>query len=436
MYRFKGFVSIDSLANNTNGIVAPVGELSAYSMTYSKDIKSYPSTVNSLSVYGFSSKSNISGVMSAPILVVDAALLIATWTHIRQQSLTELEVNNEFAAALLAEFSSTCENITHGVMVHSSDGKWYPEYISWKSKNYTDQDNQNIIWFSDNSFKEQYDEYEIVVIPPIVSLDSFFTNYSAAVALVNSRTYVSAMEVTQTARNGYPETILTAEQYDFINPVNATVKAPTNWTILIYGRAGNDSDLIKAAIVEYILTHTERTEEDWKVIFPDIFKSTEFLIWPRWHNYAVVNMVLQSGIYSPVVSLKKELDYIKAKLTGYSSTHVDNHLQAMGFPYKSICLLSIGSFENRNDKFKITDIYPDIINVSNMSLDFNRMYVDTKTILEHLAYMVYTAETMTEITELMSGYRKIERDGILYVSTLFNNVRYLVASKLTTPAYN
>ena len=51
-----------------------------------------------------------------------------------------------------------------------------PEWISWTSLSF---DNTTIkIWLSDESFKAQYDDFDITIIPPIPNMDDFFKNYS------------------------------------------------------------------------------------------------------------------------------------------------------------------------------------------------------------------------------------------------------------------
>ncbi len=41
MYELKGFSSIETLVSNVTGVTAPIGELSIYSATFSKEKKIY-----------------------------------------------------------------------------------------------------------------------------------------------------------------------------------------------------------------------------------------------------------------------------------------------------------------------------------------------------------------------------------------------------------
>lgn len=434
MYRFKGFVTVDHLANNNANSVSAIGEISPYSLTFAKDVKHHASSCNAYTLLEFTSKDTEIGRITAPIGIVEKSIEIAAWIINRQTALLTVETLSEFKAALINQFQASCSNIDSGVMVQAGNGKNYPEYFTFSLSNHP-TDNQNTIWLSDNSFKLNYDDYEIVIVPPITNLELFFGTYQTAVNEINRRTFIDSMDLIQATRNGYPETILTAEEYYFINPNNPSNRTKTNWTIMVYGPAGNDVDLIKDALIDYIQRNSTRTENQWKQIFPDIFKSTEFLIYPRWHNYAIEEMVIQAGIYSPVVNPIKEVNYLKDILPTFNPDHIENHTLIMGFPYKSIALSIISHFENRDDLFDLTDLYPDIINVSNTSLDFNRMSLITKGFLEKLATMIYVAESLDQYTELTSGYRRVERDGITYITVRYDNVRFMVSSKATTPDY-
>ena len=53
-----------------------------------------------------------------------------------------------------------------------TDGNYYcVQWVSWKDNN----DNEFHVWFSDKSFKSEYDDYEIEIVPPVDAMDVFFT---------------------------------------------------------------------------------------------------------------------------------------------------------------------------------------------------------------------------------------------------------------------
>jgi hypothetical protein len=439
MYQLKGFASIETLVSNIDGVVAPIGELSTYSATFSKEKKIYPSNLNScVTIYTFSSISSLTGTIAPVANIVLLGHAILDWIYTRQMNSVVIESKQQFMNALSSNFVNECDGVICGELLNAVNGKQFPEWISWKTRAYEEEDNVTTIWLSDQSFRQKYDNYELVVVPPIPNIDSFFSTATAVQSLVSSVTHVDRLNSIQLARNDHPETVLVGVSFNWVDPVNSTHLINTNWSILVYGPNGNDNDIIREAIALYILENTTHTELEWRAIFPDIFRRTEFLFFPRWHNYAIPNMVLQAGIYSPVVYATKEITYLKSILspaTGYSDAFVTAHASVMPHPYKCLALDVIGGYENRENLFDITQIYPDILNVSTTSVDYNRMTAQTQGLLSRLTEMILIAETLTYYSDIPVGYRKVERYGIMFVTTRYMNIELLVSSKLSTPHY-
>jgi hypothetical protein len=439
MYELKGFSSIETLISNVTGVTAPIGELSTYSATFSKEKKIYPSSLNSyITVLSFSSISSVNGIIDPPNSIVAIAHTILDWIYTRQMASVVTETKQQFLDDLSGNFTTECEGVTCGELVNAINGKQFPEWISFSTRSYTATDsNVTTIWLSDSSFRQRYDNYEITVVPPVAgNVDVFFGTASGVNSAINSVTHVQQFNTIQSARAQNPETILAGVSFNWIDPLNNANVINTNWTILIYGNNGNDSDVIRTAIASYLLDNSTHTEAEWKVIFPDIFRKTEFMFFPRWHNYAIENLVLQSGIYSPVANAKKEIDYLKSILTDYTNAFIDSHTVIMPHPYKCLSLDVIGGFDNREGLFDITQIYPDILNVSSTSVDYNRMTADTQGLLSKLYEMLLLAESLTQYSDIPVGYRKAVRYGITFITTRYMNIEFLVASKLTTPQYD
>jgi hypothetical protein len=200
--------------------------------------------------------------------------------------------------------------------------------------------------------------------------------------------------------------------------------------VLIYGAAGDNIDAIKDALVAYILANSTQTREQWTVILPDIFKRTEFVLIPRWDLYAIPNLTVQAGIHSPVSTLGEALAKAVAVIgSGYPSAHINSHAQLLGHPYKSLHMLAVGGPENRDNKWKITDVFADYIAVASTSLDFNRMSNATKGWALMLADLLLAAEVAEEFSSVPIGMSKTIRNGILYVVKSYQNIHFLMATK-------
>ena len=145
------------------------------------------------------------------------------------------------------------------------------------------------------------------MIPPITPLDGFFTASANVRALIDEVTYIDTINAIQTAKTINPETTLVGETYAYVDPTNQTNLIPTNWTLLIYGPAGNNIDAIQNALINYILANSTHTQAQWTQILPSLFKQTEFTLVPMWDQYAVPNRNQQSGVYSPLANASRAL---------------------------------------------------------------------------------------------------------------------------------
>lgn len=425
MYSLKGFVEFAGLASNTPGVVAKIGELSSLAMTYSKEKGFYDSvTYKDVEITSFSSKQDANKV-EIPASVKTKVFDVVAWLYGQMIATSNTQDRTTLLSMLANTFGTTAEQIECGTIV--TDGTLYvPEWLAWKvvgSESYIR------LWFTDESFRTQYDEYEIVVVPALVKLDNFFLPASDVETYLKAMTTNLMVDRMQIAKAGYPETIMRVETYDYIAPGNPDFKVPSRWGVLIYGEAGNNVDAIKDAIVNYVLANSTHPRTEWVNILPDLFKRTEFIFTPLYTQYGIPNRTLEAGVYSPLIKLPDAKAAAKKTASKYPQAHIDNYISFMGHPYKSLALVILGGPENRQGKFYFTDFYPDFISVNTSSIDFNRMSQETQDIANMLADMIYEAESVTKFSVLPFGMTKLIRDNILFVVRTVNNVQFLVAAK-------
>ena len=74
-------------------------------------------------------------------------------------------------------------------------------------------------------------------------------------------------------------------------------------------------------------------------------------------------------------------------------------------------------------------IFPDYIPVSTMTPDFARMSMKTQNWVILLGELLISAETATKFSTIPTRFRKIEREGKLFISAVYDDVNYLVAAK-------
>ena len=238
----------------------------------------------------------------------------------------------------------------------------------------------------------------------------------------------------QIAKNNYPETIIRSESFNYIDPYNSLNTFPTVWNLLIYGEAGNNIDIIQNTLINYILANSTKLKADWTILLPDLFKRTEFSIVPDWTRWGIPNRALVTGIYSPITNLTNSLTLLNNTVKNYPTAHINANASVLPQAYKSLSLLIVGSPDNKNNAFKISDIFSDYINVPTSSADFNRMSTITQAWVTMIATMIVTAENMNPFSSVPSGMSKVTRNGILYLVSNYNNIDYLVAAKMSLPA--
>lgn len=430
MYWLKGFVNIDALANNTPGSVAAIGELSNISMSYSRE-KGYFNRqgYENVELVTFTSRKEGVGTITTPANYTDHVIKIAQWiyTNALQKKFTDSE--DAFRVLLLAQFGSDIADFECGKMV-SERGVWMPSYMAWKFDK-AGEDNLIRIWFSDAAFKAQYDDYEIVVVPPIEPVDTFQLTKDKVAAKLNKFNIPDLHKRVLEKTGGEPYTYLVSKSYPWYDHDDTAQTLPTVWTVAIYGIAGNNLELIKQAIAGFILANSTYDREDWIPIFPDIFRNTEFTFIPFWNHRSVVDETYVGSLYSPIVPYDGLLSFAQPFVEYVPAAHLAKYLTVSGIQYKSLASVIIGGIDNRDDKFLITDFYPDLALISTTSIDFNRMSENTVEFLQKLLTAIIAAEEMDSYSYIGASLSRIIRNGMLYVGFSHGDTGFLVLSRLS-----
>jgi hypothetical protein len=442
-FLFKGFVQINSLINNQIPTVAPIGELSPLSKSFSREQAIY-TNVNApgMELTGFTVKRGDDVLVNWNEGTMDEylggiwnihtanMLEICEWIFVQARAGRFSQNADNFRNQFIAQWGNTYTLNDSGLMTQGIS-MWCPAWvdISWNIEGAVK--NINKIWFAGEAFDEQFDEFEILPVAPIADIDQFFTGYTHVKALVGAIQLSKVMEDIQLVKNGYPETTLITTLFDWKDPINPTLIVPTNWTVVVYGPAGENLDSIKEAIVKYVLANSTHTRAEWEVIFPDIFTATEFIITPMWNNYSIPNRELEAGLHSPVVPLDDavSLSTATAKGTGYTPAHVKTVLQVAPNSYKSLALSIIGGPKNRDGRNRFNLQFKDYIAVSSTHLDFQRMSKLTRDFVYILAGMLRHAETMTLTSSVPRDHSRTVREGIVYLARTYDRVQYLVVTK-------
>ena len=462
-YSLKGFVSVGAFVDNVRYEVAPLGELSLQSATYAKDRAIYAAASSgasptTLELSVFSSRTPDDDHYEVPTPYATLLTAMMRWCH--AQAIGGVFGNNpeNCRQAIMAEFDTQIRDAVVGPMVEQ-DGVWLPASVTfyinpdavsttWDPAVRAELDRSRVkLWFADSAFSTEYDEFEIEFLAPIANdrLDDFFLLADQVEIKVKARTMEETHILIHQLKDGKPETKIRTIIFEYHDPNDKDWTLPTNWSFVIYGIAGDNIDSIKEGLANWILDNSTHTREEWAVIFPDIFTSTEMILTPTWNLVAIPNQTLQDGVYSPVINMYGAQSMARRTCTGtaYTDAHIDSVLTTVGCLYKSIGLLAVGGPENRNGKDRFEEVWPDYIATPTSSADFNRMQPATQNWVLMLNAMLKVAETMTDFSDLpqspypMTRLRRTNAAGetYMYVVANFNNIQYLVVSRQSVQTY-
>lgn len=429
MYTLYGFIKYPPLIDNALDVVNKLGELSDDSLTYAKDKSTHTNSDSPQSILiGFHSVTDGEAI-DVPEGIAKRCLQLSQWLYERAQAGQISDNANTLLGNIQGEFGDQKTEIETGPLLQYN-GVRLPTWVSYTD---TEHDGENTIkvWLSDESFKAEYPGYHIDVIPPVEDVDDLFEGETTVNNLLDEYTLADRFNQVQEIRGQYPFTLTRVESYEWINPADEERRIRTPWIVVIYGRAGNNPDLIKEAIVDYLLENSDRPRSDWEDLIPDLLLSTEFIITPMWHQYAVSNLELEAGIHSPIIKPKEAVPITKACVNGngYSDSWIEEQIEYGGVIFKSLVFSVIGNPDNRTEITQFSEQFEDYILVTNNSADFNRMSVRTQEFKDLLNELIALADKTTPTTQMPIEYSRLTRNDVVYVGKQYEDILYLVATR-------
>lgn len=423
MYSLRAFIQIPALVSNQPGIVSPIGELSAKSKTFSREVgiyrvDDYPNTM----LHSFSSVQD-DQLVPVDYMVSSAILQVADFLYLRSIDGTLSDDRSHCQQLLLTTFGTTIQFGLVGRMV-TNGNYWIPETLTITLIG--QGENEIRLWFSDAAFRGQYDRYEIVVVPPVPNLNDLHGQRAVVLAMLSALTIPDHVAKVQELTTQFAQTHLVSTNYDWTDKNDSAIKQPTPWTVIVYGAAGNNDDLIREALVEYILANSTWPRSEWEKIYPDLFLPLEFYITPLWDRYSLTNMLTIAGVHSPTVPWREGMRYALGTFYNESFQHCSEWTAISQSTYKSLSFVSIGNSKNRNGVFGFEVLWPKYAALSSMHGDFGRMPTETQQFSLLLTELLIIAETMTATSEIPQGYSRVKRGGYSYLAKSFEKVQYLV----------
>lgn len=427
MYILKGFVTIQDFISNTPGEIAPLGEMSTWSLTYTKSPGDYThASIPGYRLISMCSKDTLTGPRDVPAgLVSDVLSVVRSLVIYAQSHFLPYNVD-DFRATVLANYRTQVYQYAMGPLITVGEMA-LPEYVEWTSL--TVPDAKVRIWLADDAFARQYDEYEIEVIPPVSDLDVLMGTPAQVGAALSEWPIDKLMKRVQETKMSCPETMVRILSYPYIYTDVDTPDRILHWPVLIYGKEGDYIDAMKEAVDHYVLTHSSYDHTAWAVRSPELFKRTEFMILPRWDRYSIPDLAVETGLYSAISDPLESATFAETQLPFYPLSWITKHMSFIPHPYKNLVLCIVDGPDNLPNKARFAQLFPDYLAIASTSLDFNRMQSVTREWVLKLNEMLIFCETLDAYTVVPDYYRKVHRNNQLYLSYLYQGVNYLVAAK-------
>ena len=432
MYALHCFIDIPSMVNNTPGIDSPLGELSTRSKTFTRELGFYSN--NTYPDVKLTSFSSLIDGYKTPVPVIYRDLILQIAQYLYTKSVDGVLTDNTDAARqnLNSAFSAQIEIVSMSAMV-SNGTYWLPGGLVFRRLG--DDDNLVKVWFSNETFRRQYELYEIVVVPPVDNLDDLHRHRAFVLALLRAITIPDHLRKAQRAADGKPYTYIISNNYDWVDPNDPQIRQPTPWTVLIYGEAGNNADIIRDTLIDYVLDNSEYTREQWEVIYPDLFLPNEYYITPFWDRFSLPNQRLAAGLYSPTSKYREHLNYGTSTFHGVPVEHIRQEMTVSGTTYKGLSFLACSNHKNRDPRKSFDRLWPQYIDITTNSLDFNRIPPDTQNFIRRLIEAFVIADRIDDMVDMPEGMSRVRRGRNDYLTFNYDTMQYLISLK-HNPVYS
>ena len=443
----QGFIKIPLMTNNTPGIVAPFGELSPISLTFSRDVKMFasPTLYPTVELVTFKSVDITSSAIELPETMTNACLAIASWIY-SQSKAKQIPANTQLTAfkqALVSEFSAVIDSyglptpisqVEIGeIMTTPNVGERLPDYVAFRIndgvKPYSIK-----FWFNDAKFQLQYLYYDMVVLPPLGVIDSLNGTTAQISTLLSGVTKTQIINQMNAVTQDNPATTVYPIKLRWHNPSNKTSILDTEWFVVIYGKAGIDSDAVKDAIRTHIAANTGNS--NWTSIYPDLYAESEFIIVPFWDQLATADNGYDEGLYRTAINKEtlKRIEQTKVPATYNTVTDFEAYkslyLVTASSSYRSLMFYALGNPNNSGGFFSFIYLFPDYMDISTSSPDFSRLTLKTQGFVVQLNEALHKAREFTRSKAVPTGYTLTVKANREYLGFDYEGFTYHIQTRL------
>lgn len=437
----KGFCTFNDLILNGQKEVSTIGELSPYGKTFTRNIQQFsadPATFSDLALHVLSYRNGNNTIISNAVKneIVAELYPILDWINTNSRNGTITTDYVQFNTLINSVFGTSSLSIEATAMYDDTlavGAVVVPRFIEVVNTDPT-LDYTLKVWFVDRFFQTEYDEYELVVIPPLTPIDQLTQDYNTVKPLLDAKTIQDYNTAIFQSQDGLPCSIIKSTSLTWHQLDDNSITIPnTIWTTLIYGPRGDNIEIINDNLIDYILNNSSHNQDDWQIIYPDLFIKDEYTIVPIWDNIAIGEHLVLSEIFSPQVRVSTTPAKLLKYFPNYDDTHVLENMVYTPTLWQSLLYASSGGVRNEVKPTVLSELYPDIILAQSGSADYDRMSEKTRTYISNVTNMIIVANEYVNDGSytLPSEMGTILRAGLTYISMSFDDATYLVLARMS-----
>lgn len=423
MNTIKGFATLRDHINNDHKVTAPIGELSVFSRTFSKDQRIFSDpNLPKVGLTVYTAKDDEGNKFEVLEAHSDHMLEMIAWVDEISTSGEVTLDHGSFLTAVQSHKPEMLASLEYDEIIEYN-GAFVPGHVTWNYYGITYS-----IWFADEVFKVQYDDFEHSIVAPVEVINDLQRPYSEIHEIIEFDVSMLILKANEITRD-QPYTALKPVKVTWVDRVTGNETILT-WMVAVYGPFGDNPVSIGNALKQYILDNSDFNEIEWHDVMPKLFKPTEFVIVPAWNKVSVPDGQVQDSIYSPQLRFKEML-YLMSRFTTsyYEKEHLMEHMVHATHIYKSLSFMAVGNDGNNDGIYSLDLKFPDYNLVSSSEIDFNRLSPITQEWVKLIHRMFIVSESMVETTILESDFSRLKRGGIIYLVASYEGVNYLVVTK-------
>lgn len=421
----KAFGVLDQFENTVTGDTAVVGELSNKSKTFStnQDVLTDDDKDAGRGVV-FSARDengvHLDVIADYRDFVLDAIERVATFN-------AATSAEDQF----LAEYPSPAfTNVAVGPSVLAG-GRHIPTFVQFDTV--VGPDTYTIkIWFSDSAFANEFDEWEIRVIPPLPIPNDMYTTHASMVSRLDTVSNQDQLGRVTTVAGQDPQTELVPFTLRWFDRTDTSLFVDTEWIILAYGPLASNHSNIITGIREYLVANSGHTLEEWVEHFPDLVSVNRFTIVPQWNNPAVDTDAAVPSFYSPNIKPDTVIAQARAILPTVIPAELDQYVCTTAIFFKSLGIVAIGNQGNPDGRKGFDEAFPDFAILEVNDANLGRLAEDTRQTIIAIEQLATLAET-DDGSQPLPPYAS--RENIGAVSTLTKVVGSILIRVVTRASY-